>query len=140
MRDNQVLLGFDFGLRHIGIAVGQTITHSAQALTSIKAQNGTPNWDDITQLIKTWKPNALVVGIPLNMDGTEQPLTRAAKKFSEQLKTHTQLPIHFVDERLTSVEARAQLFEEGGYRALKKSAIDSLAAKLILESWLQQAN
>lgn len=132
-----VLLGFDFGLRHIGVAVGQTITQTAQALTSIRAEKGIPNWNDISQLIKTWKPKAIVVGIPLNMDGTEQPLTRAAKKFSEELSKQFQLPVHHVDERLTSVEARSQLFEQGGFRALKKSAIDSLAAKLILESWLQ---
>jgi putative holliday junction resolvase len=133
-----ILLSFDFGLKHIGIAVGQTITQTAQALTSIRAQNGIPNWNEVAELIKTWKPHALIVGIPLNMDGTEQPLTRAATKFSHELKNKFSLPVHHVDERLTSVEARAQLFEEGGYRALKKSAIDSLAAKLILESWLQQ--
>lgn len=137
----QTLLGFDFGLRHIGVAVGQTYTRTAQPVTSLSADKGIPhNWEEITQLIQTWHAQALVVGIPLNMDGTEQPLTRAARRFAQALKKHTQLPVHLMDERLSSVEARAHLFEQGGFKSLKKKAIDSLAAQLILESWLQSTH
>lgn len=74
--------------------------------------------------------------MPLNMDGTEQMLTSAARKFAEQLHQHTQLPIHFMDERLSTVEARTKLFELGGYKKLSKKNIDSTAAQVILESWL----
>lgn len=133
-----VYLGFDFGTKHIGIAVGQTLTQTAQALTSLKAEKGIPKWDEIQTLINTWKPEGLVVGLPLNMDGTEQPLTRQARKFTEQLKEHFHLPVHSMDERLSTVEARSHLFETGGFKALTKSAIDSLSAKLILENWLSR--
>lgn len=135
---DQLILGFDFGLKHIGVAVGQSYTCTARALTSIAAHKGIPNWDDITQLIQTWQPQTLVVGIPLNMDGTEQPLTHSARRFAAELKKHFQLPVYTMDERLSTVEARSRLFAEGGYKALNKKAIDSLSAQLILENWLTE--
>lgn len=134
---NITVLGFDFGMKHIGVAVGQTITRTANPLNSLKAVDGIPNWDDIKKLIITWNARALVIGIPLNMDGTEQPITAAAKKFGNRLEAKFRLPIHQVDERLTTVEAKQQLFDSLGYKALEKTSIDSYSAKLILESWLQ---
>jgi putative Holliday junction resolvase len=134
---NITVLGFDFGMKHIGVAVGQTITRTANPLTSLKATDGIPNWDEIAKLISTWGAKALVVGIPLNMDGSDQPITAAAKKFSNRLNAHYKLPVHPVDERLTTVEAKQQLFDTEGYRALDKKSIDSYSAKLILESWLR---
>lgn len=133
----KTLLGFDFGFRYIGVAVGQTYTRTAQPITTLLAQKGIPDWDAIAKLIQVWHPQALVVGLPLNMDGTEQPLTRAARRFAKQLKKYSQLPVHLMDERLSSVAARDQLFAQGGYKALTKKAIDSRAAQCILESWLQ---
>lgn len=138
MPENQTLLGFDFGLKYIGVAVGQTVTGTATALITLQAKNGIPNWDEINALINEWKPAGLVVGIPLNMDGSEQQLTAEAKKFAQALERF-HLPVYRVDERLTTKEARQRLFETGGYRALKKSQVDSFAAKLILETWLQSA-
>ena len=135
---NKVALGFDFGLRHIGVAIGQTITHTARPLTSLKAKAGIPGWPELTHLIQIWHPQALVVGIPLNMDGTEQAITRAAKSFANSLGKRYQLPIYTVDERLSTVEARAQLFASGGYKALEKENIDQLAATLILQNWLDK--
>lgn len=135
---DQFILGFDFGLKHIGVAVGQSLTCTAQALTSLSAQQGTPRWEEVSQLLKTWQPQAIVVGIPLNMDGTEQPLTKFAKQFAEELKTRYHLPVHPMDERLSTVEARSLLFAEKGYKGLKKKAIDSLSAQLILENWLME--
>ena len=126
--NNFTVLGFDFGMKHIGVAVGQTITRTANPLTSLKAINGIPNWEELNKLIKTWNAKTLIVGIPLNMDGTEQPITAAAKKFSNRLHAHYQLPVQTVDERLTTVEAKQQLFDSEGYRGLDKKSIDSYSA------------
>ena len=133
----QTYLGFDFGKKHIGVAVGQTITATARPLTSLKAIDGVPDWNEVEKLIQQWQPEALVVGIPINMDDTEYWLTDAAREFAEKLTEKTKLNVHQIDERLSTVEAREQLFEQGGFKALKKSAIDSLSAKLILETWLR---
>ncbi len=133
----QVLLGFDYGLKYIGVAIGQTLTRTARPLKSISARQGIPDWDALDKLIATWKPNALVVGIPIRMDGSEQPLTHRATEFTEQLRAHYQIPVYHVDERLSTVEARSRLFEQGGYKALTKDAIDSTSAQLILENWLR---
>jgi putative holliday junction resolvase len=133
-----ILLGFDFGTKYIGIAVGQTVTQTARALTSIKATMGIPEWTEIDALVSTWRPDAFVVGIPLNMDGTEQPLTQLAKKFANILRERYQLPVYDMDERLTTVAAKDQLFTQGGYKALDKKNIDSVSAQLILQNWLTQ--
>jgi putative Holliday junction resolvase len=133
----QTLLGFDFGLKHIGVAVGQTLTRTTRGLTSLKAHGGIPHWPDIDQLIKTWQPQAIVVGIPCHMDGKEHHITHAARGFANALAQHYPITIHRMDERLSSAEARAQLFDQGGYRALSKQAIDQRSAQLILQSWLE---
>ena len=138
MPNSQTLLGFDFGMKRIGVAVGQTVTGTATALLTLQAKNGAPNWDEVEALIKEWHPNALVAGIPVNLDGTPQHMTKAAQRFAEALEKRFGLPVYRVDERLTTKEARQRLFDAGGYRALQKSQIDSFAACLILESWLHQ--
>ncbi len=132
------VLGFDFGLRHIGVAVGQTVTGTAHALASLKARNGTPVWEEIAALISQWQPRALIVGVPIGLDGSEQSITQAARKFAEQLHEHTQLPVHLVDERFTTLEAKQHLFERGGSRALSKDNIDGWSAKIITENGLKQ--
>ena len=134
----RVLLGFDFGTKRIGVAVGQTVTQSARPLETLKAQQGIPQWPQVDKLIKVWQPDALVVGIPLNMDGTEQPLTLLAQNFLNALKERYQLPVYGIDERLSTVDARERIFEQGGYKALKSGQIDSVAAQLILQNWLLQ--
>lgn len=133
---HDVLLGFDFGMKRIGVAVGQTVTKTARPLATVKANQGVPQWDMLDKLIKAWHPDALIIGIPLNMDGTEQPLTIAARDFAHSLNARYQLPIYEMDERLSTKDARARLFEQGGYKALQKSEIDSVAAQLILQNWL----
>ena len=135
---NQTVLGFDFGTKKIGVAVGQTITHSANPLTTLFTKNGEPPWNEIQKMIQQWKPMALIVGRPLNMDGSTQRLTELAQHFANELKSRYGLPVHEVDERLSTVEARSSVFEEGGYRALKKNSVDSVAAKIILEDWLKR--
>lgn len=133
----QTVLAFDFGTNSIGCAIGQSITATAQGLSAFKAQDGTPNWDEVAKVIATWQPDLLVIGLPLNMDGSEQPLTQRARKFANRLHGRFGLPIALHDERLTTVEARADIFERGGYRALKKGKVDSISACLILESWFE---
>lgn len=132
-----VYLGFDFGYKRIGMAVGQRLTGSASPLPTIAATLGVPNWDLIQTLLKQWQPVALVVGLPTCIDDKEQYTTAASKGFARQLRRRFELPVHMVDERLTTKEARAHLFAEGGYRNIKKSEIDSIAACIILEQWLQ---
>jgi putative Holliday junction resolvase len=136
----KVLLGFDFGMKRIGVAVGQTVTQTARALETIKANQGDPDWNRLDKLIKTWQPDALVVGIPLNMDGTSQPITATAEQFSETLRARYQIPVFGIDERLSTKDARERLFKEGGYKALQDGQVDSVAAQLILQNWLNQSN
>ena len=133
----KTLLAFDFGTYSIGCAVGLSITGTAQGLPAFKAQDGIPNWAQIEKVIAEWQPDLLVVGLPLNMDGTEQPLTQRARKFGNRLQGRFNLPVAFQDERLTTVEARSEIFSRGGYKALKKDKVDSISACLILESWFE---
>lgn len=133
-----VLLGFDFGMKRIGVAVGQTLTQSARPLETLAANKGIPNWDRLQKLIQLWQPNAFVVGIPLNMDGTEQPLTAAASRFAKSLEERFKLPVYGIDERLSTKDARERLFNAGGFKALQKGQVDSIAAQLILQNWLTQ--
>ncbi|WP_427978472.1 Holliday junction resolvase RuvX [Agarivorans sp.] len=128
-------LAFDFGTKSIGVAIGQELTASARPLAAIKAQDGVPQWQLIETLLQQWQPDLLIIGLPLNMDGSEQELTQRAKKFANRLHGRFGYPIVMQDERLTTVDAKEKLFELGGYKALEKGAVDSLAAALIFESW-----
>ena len=131
-------LGFDFGMKRIGCAVGQKVTHTATALQIIAAQDGIPNWEDVDELIEAWHPQGLVLGIPLNMDGTEQEVTHCARKFGKRLHHRYQLPVHEVDERLTTREAKARIVAAAGPKALQKGMVDAVAAQVILEAWLAE--
>lgn len=132
------LMAFDFGLKRIGVAHGQTISKTTQALTTLKANNGQPNWKQVSQLIQEWEPQALIVGIPYNMDGSEQFISRKAREFADQLKNKVRLEVFLCDERLTTVAARDYVFSQGGYKALNSKQIDAVAAAIILESWMNQ--
>jgi putative Holliday junction resolvase len=132
------IVAFDFGTRRIGVAVGQGITETATPLSPLSAHNGVPQWEVLQERIKPWQPQALVVGLPLKMDGSDQPLTKLVRIFIEELNQRTQLPVYGMDERLSSVEARSRLFKDGGRAALQKNSIDSFAAKLILEDWFSR--
>ena len=135
---SRTILAFDFGSKSIGVAVGSELTGTASLLSAFKAQDGTPNWELVEKLIKEWQPQLLLVGLPLNMDGTEQPFTARARKFANRLHGRFGLPVELQDERLTTTEARSQLFAEGGFRNLAKDKVDSLSAKIIFESWYEQ--
>ncbi|NEV61552.1 Holliday junction resolvase RuvX [Thiorhodococcus minor] len=131
------LLGFDFGPRKIGVAVGQTITGSATPLTTLRSRNERPDWERIQALIQDWKPSALVLGLPYNMDGTEVDWSPRVHRFGRQLQGRFGLPVHLVDERLTSREAHRRLSERPGQKQPPtREAVDAAAAALILETWL----
>ena len=135
---NAFYLGFDFGFKRIGVAVGQKFTCTANPEKMLPAHQGVPDWATVQKLIDNWKPAALIVGIPTCIDGKALYTTKAAKKFANELLVRFSLPVHWVDERLSTKEARAQLFEQGGYRQLKNTSVDSIAACIILEQWLNQ--
>ncbi|MCX8956959.1 Holliday junction resolvase RuvX [Erwinia psidii] len=139
MMSHMTILAFDFGTKSIGVAIGQQLTGTARPLTAIKAQDGIPDWNKIDALLKEWQPDRVVVGLPLNMDGTEQPLTARARKFANRLHGRFGVQVDLHDERLSTVEARADLFSRGGFRALNKGSVDSLSAVIILESWFENA-
>ena len=132
------ILAFDYGLRSIGVAIGQVITGTATPLTALKAQDGIPNWQQIEMLLNEWQPQICVVGLPLNMDGTEQAITARARKFANRLHGRFGVRVDLQDERLTTVSAKASLFAEGGYKRLTKGAVDSASACLILEDYMRQ--
>jgi putative Holliday junction resolvase len=136
----QRLLALDFGLRRIGVATGSCLTGAATPLETIKAVANEPNWVRIDQLIKEWSPDLIVLGLPYNSDGSDSEMTEVIKQFSTALKTRYQLPVEFVDERYTSVEAESLLREQRrqGIRnkKLKKEDVDAVAAQLIAESWM----
>ena len=132
--DNITLLGFDYGVKHIGVAVGQTLLQSATPLTTLHAKKHKPDWDGVTQLITEWQPMELVVGLPFTMDDTESEVAGKAKRFARQLHGRYHLPVHMIDERLTTREAASILRtqDKGDGR------LDALAAALILETWLRR--
>ncbi len=130
-RDQTVsALGFDFGTKRIGVAYGQSITGTAQPLQTLNARDGIPDWQEIEKLVVQWRPTVFVVGLPFNMDDTESELLLRARKFGQRLEGRLHKPCYGMDERLSSFEARGQLL-----RGEADAQIDSLAAKLILESW-----
>ena len=132
------VLAFDFGLNHIGVAVGSEELMTAQALTALKASNGVPNEKALADLFAQWQPEFCVVGLPINMDGSDEFMTTRATKFGSRLATTFGVPVYLKDERLSSVEAKAEIFEHhGGYRTLvkHKGKVDATAAKIILESF-----
>jgi putative pre-16S rRNA nuclease len=134
--NSRTLLGFDYGLKRIGVAVGQELTGTASALITVRATDGKPDWGAISKLIEQWQPDEVVVGLPLNMDGSESELSHRATRFGNQLNGRYNLRAHMMDERLSSLQAEQEL--QGKSRKIQAADIDKVAAKIILESWLQQ--
>jgi putative Holliday junction resolvase len=133
------VLAFDFGLRRIGVAVGQWQTCTASPVTCLSAREGQPDWSAVQKLLDTWEPGCLVVGRPLNMDGSEQPITLAADKFARRLHGRFGLPVHRHDERLTSIEAEREMFQLLDTRQARRANLDARAACLILEGWFAES-
>jgi len=134
-----IWLGFDWGLGWIGVASGQTETYTATALKPIRARDGIPNWQDLDNLIDEWQPAGFVVGMPYNMDGSESEMTTRANKFRKRLHGRFGLPAELMDERLSTREAFQHLGAGGSSLSkAKKAQVDSIAAQIILQSWLNE--
>ncbi|MDD5578062.1 MAG: Holliday junction resolvase RuvX [Methylobacter sp.] len=130
-------IGFDFGNKKIGIAVGQTTTSTANSLQTIRSINQSPDWGKISKLIQEWQPAGLVVGISKQADGSDNPITPRMLKFCRQLEGRYQLPVYQQDETLSTFEAKQMLFDEVSVTATKLWEVqDQLAAQLILQTWL----
>lgn len=127
----RTVIGFDFGSYWIGVAVGQTLTLQATPLKALKNSD----WKGIKQVLDEWKPQKLVVGLPLSMNGEDQEMTAGAKRFGRQLEGRFGIDTMMVDERLTTREAYQIALEQQSKKS--KQELDCLAAALITESWLQ---
>ena len=132
------VLAFDYGTQRIGVAFGQSITGTAQAVCVLKAKDGIPDWSQIEKLIEDWRPDVFVVGLPYNLDGSDSELLPRAVKFGNRLNGRFNIPSFGMDERLSSKAAIEQVVEEGNIK--KKSAIDGIAAQIILRNWFNELN
>jgi len=140
------VLGFDYGSKRIGVAVGHELTKHASALATLNLTSQQIDWNSLDQIVADWQPQALVVGLPLNADATEHALTRVVKQFGDQLQKRYNLPVFWQDERLTSHEAqRIIAASQSGdsmrtrrKRKPKTGEVDRTAAMLILESWFNR--
>ena len=123
------VISFDFGTKKIGVAVGQTETRTSSPLQIVFSKNNTINWDEIESIVNEWKPNLILVGKPLNMDGSDSDMMEKVDIFYKKLEKISKIPCEYVDERLTSFEARESLTE------IKKDLIDAHAAKILIDQW-----
>ena len=126
---NSIVMSFDFGMKRIGVAVGQKVTQTASGLGVVQASDGIPKWDYLDKIVLDWQPERFIVGLPINMDGSNSEMSKKAQKFSRRISSRYNIKSEMFDERLTSFEAR----EHDG-----KTHIDAIAAKIILESWLRE--
>ena len=126
---NSIVMSFDFGMKRIGVAVGQKVTQTATGLGVVQAFDGIPKWDYLDKIVLDWQPERFIVGLPINMDGSNSEMSEKAQKFSRRISSRYNTRSEMFDERLTSFEAR----EHDG-----KTHIDAIAAKIILESWLRE--
>ena len=135
----QTVLAFDFGLKRIGIASGDTVTRTAAPRPAVSASAAGPDWEAIARVVRTLAPGLLVVGTPYNADGTDGALTDAARRFAAELGRRFALPVHLVDERFSSLEATAALKARRASGARRRRVgrqdIDSAAAAVILGRW-----
>ena len=138
IKESGVVMAFDYGLRNIGIAIGQKITKSASTFYAIKAKEGVPDWIKLDSIIEEWEPSLFIVGDPFNMDGTKSEFQKKIVNFSSGLKKRYGVEIQMIDERLTTKEAKYRMERESNL--LKTSANKhSISAQIILEDWFRSA-
>jgi len=130
------VLGFDYGKKRIGVASGQTITHTATPQITLKQLNGNPDWSSIAAQIKQWQPQALIVGMPYHLDGNKNAMTQAVEEFCNGLKKRYKLPLFIVDERHSSAQAEEVLKQNIKIGQHNKDEIDKMAAAVIVQRWL----
>lgn len=135
---NRRVLAFDFGTRRIGVATGQEMLGTGQPLALLPARDGIPDWTTIEKLLAEWCPDIVVVGLPLNMDDSENDMCARARKFGKRLHGRYHVPVAMVDERLTSFEAKGDVMAAGGSRDFGRHGVDDRAAVLILETWCRE--
>ena len=128
-------LAFDYGTHVIGVAVGRNPPGRAEGAGTVAGRTKGPDWPAIERLLAAWEPDALIVGLPLNMDGTDNEMTVAARRFSRRLDGRYHLPVYLVDERLTTASARDRVVATGVPRRRRKAALDTLAAITILQAY-----
>jgi putative Holliday junction resolvase len=133
-----VYLGFDYGKKDTGVAVGSRHSRLAEPLAVLRAQGQEPDWTTLDRLVLEWRPAGLVIGLPLNMDGSENRMTREARAFGTRLAARYNLPVHWVDERLSSRTATDTLLEAGVPLKRHKKRIDKIAAQTILQAFLNE--
>ena len=139
IRRDSTVLGFDVGSRRIGVAVGSGFGTGARAIAVIDVHAGNPDWNEIERLRREWRPDGLIVGDPMTIDGGDQPIRKAAQAFARQLRERTQLPVVMVDERSSSIEAAQRFANErasGRKRRRDAAVLDAVAAAIIVERWL----
>ncbi|MEO6155890.1 MAG: Holliday junction resolvase RuvX [Thermomonas sp.] len=139
IRRDGTVLGFDVGSRRIGVAVGSGFGTGARAIAVVDVHAGNPDWNEIERLRREWRPDGLIVGDPMTIDGGDQPIRKAAQAFARQLRERTQLPVVMVDERSSSIEAAQRFADEragGRKRRRDAAALDAVAAAIIVERWL----
>jgi len=138
----KIVLAFDFGLRRIGVACGDSISRSASALETVPANLNGPRWDLIASMLQVWQPDMAVVVLPYNVDGSDSDMTDAARTFAAELARRFGVEVAMVDERYSSLEAgaRLQAARESGLRRRRvaKSDVDAAAACVILERWFSE--
>jgi putative Holliday junction resolvase len=134
------VIAFDFGLKRTGVAIGNTLTGSATPECTLLSKDEKPDWDGISKLIDDWKPSQLVVGLPIELDGSENPLQKRITRFSNQLNGRYNLPVEHENEQFSSIEAAQrlkQLRQSGRKQKIKKEEVDKIAASIILETWMK---
>ncbi len=139
IRRDGTVLGFDVGARRIGVAVGSAFGHGARALAVIDVHGEQIDWQAVDRLQKEWRPDGMIVGDPLTLEGGDQPARVRAHAFARELRARYKLPVVLVDERASSIEA-AQRFAidraEGRRKRRDAAALDAVAAAVIVERWL----
>ena len=131
------VLAFDFGEKRIGVAVADLEVRIAHPLSTISAEDNATRFAEIEKLITEWRPNRLIVGLPMHADGTEHEVSRLARRFAQRLEGRFRIPATLVDERLTSKTAETRLLESGVRSRDLMRAIDAAAAREILQAWLE---
>ena len=136
----RVIMAFDFGLKNIGIAIGQEITFTSQTFYSVSANNGEPILDELDKVVTNWKPDLFLVGNPLNMDGTISKIKTKSDKFSNFIEERYNIPVELVDERLSTREALDRISSKNKYLINNSDNRHSVAAQVILEHWFREQN